>query len=349
MSRSELLRLPEETIEEIRAMVSSAQRVLVVSHIRPDGDSIGSLLGLGLSLRAAGKDIRMVSSDGVPAALRFLDGTQRIHHRTKGNFDLVCVVDCSDLERTGDALEGLPLPDLNIDHHITNQGFGRVNLIEPKAVSTSQLLTALLQELQLPLPLDVVSALLTGLITDSIGFRTSNMTSEAMRTAAFLMDQGADLPSLYRKALSDRSLAATRLWGAGLSSLEQDGRLIWTELTLDDRQKSGYRGKDDADLVNTLASIEEADIALIFLEQPDDRVKVSWRSRPGYDVSQLAVHFGGGGHPAAAGADIQGSLPEVERMVLQATQKALRQAQIQKPTEAQDQSRKGMEKSNGKR
>lgn len=327
-------------------MLAEARRVLITSHIRPDGDSIGSLLGLGLSLMAAGKEVRMVSSDGVPGAFRFLEGVKHIHHRPKSHFDLVCVVDCSDLDRVGEALQGLQ-PDLNIDHHITNLGFARVNLVMPEAVSTTEMLTVLLDELSLPLPKAAASALLTGLITDTIGFRTSNMTSAAMRTAAYLMEQGADLPTLYRQALVERPLAAARLWGAGLSGLKREGGVVWTALTLQDRQASSYPGMDDADLVNVLSSIEEAEIAVIFLEQPDDRVKVSWRAQPGFDVSKLAVSFGGGGHPAAAGADVSGSLAEVETKVLGATHTALQKMQAQ--LEGYDHTRKGMEKSNGKR
>ena len=145
------------------------------------------------------------------------------------------------------------------------------------------------------------------------------MTPKALRVAADLMETGVDLPTLYQQALLSRSLNAVRYWGTGLSKINANGRMVWTTLSLADRQQIGYPGRDDADLVNVLSTIEDTDIVLIFIEQSEERVKVSWRSKPGFDVSQIAVNFGGGGHKTAAGAEIEGSLEEVVSTVLQAT------------------------------
>jgi phosphoesterase RecJ-like protein len=165
------------------------------------------------------------------------------------------------------------------------------------------------------------------LITDTLGFRTSNMTSHALRLAADLMDHGLDLPDLYRRVLLTRSFEATRMWGVGLGQIERKHGVAWTSLSQTDRTTAGYAGKDDADLINILAAIDDIDIAVVFVEQsgkpteayPEGHVKVSWRAQPGWDVSQLAVAFGGGGHPAASGADIPGGLDEVRQAVLTAT------------------------------
>lgn len=348
MSNTGLLGLPAELVSTAGKAILAAGRVLVVSHIRPDGDAIGSLLGLSLSLRAAGKEVRMVLSDGVPSSFNHLLGVREIHRRPKGEYDLIIVVDCSDLSRTGAALEGMDTPDLNIDHHVTNTAFGRINLIEPRAVATAEILAVLLEALALPIQPPAASALLTGLITDTIGFRTSNMTPEALRLAASLVEKGADLPGLYQASLVNRSFSATRLWGAGLSRLERAGRLVWTDLPMQAREESGYHGKDDADLINILSAIEEADIALIFLEQGNGHIKVSWRAKPGFDISQLALSFGGGGHPAAAGADIPGTLADVRQMVIEATQQAWQKMMLEKDA-VRNHTHKGMGKSNGKR
>ncbi len=301
----------------------AAEKILIVSHIRPDGDAIGSVLGLGLSLQLIGKQVQMVLSDGVPQSFRHLPGVDQLKQHPDGEFDLICVVDCSDLQRTGNALNGLPQPDLNIDHHITNLHFARSNLVDPQAVATAEILADLILALDLPMPPSVASALLTGLITDTIGFRTSNMQPNSLRLAARLMEAGADLPELYRRALVTRSFEAARFWGAGLSTLEKEGRMVWATLTLADRKAAGYPGRDDADLVTVLSSIEDADIALIFVEQPNNHVKVSWRAQPGFDVSQIALQFGGGGHPPASGADIVGELANVQASVLEATRALL--------------------------
>lgn len=324
----------EALIQSIRQRLESAQRILVVSHVRPDGDAVGSLLGLGLALQSTGKDVQMVLSDRVPLSFRHLSGANQVRTRPEGKFDLVAVVDCSDLQRTGDALKevlctgdngssGNGIPDINIDHHITNLNFASINLVETGAVATSEILAKILPELGLSLTDPVASALLTGIITDTLGFRTSNMTPEVLRVAAKLMDTGADLADLYRNALLGRSFEAARYWGKGLSNLQREGPLVWTTLSLEDRRQAGYPGRDDADLINIVSSIDDADIALVFVEQNPDLVKVSWRAQPGFDVSQIALSFGGGGHKAASGAELQGSLEEVKKKVLEATRTLL--------------------------
>lgn len=306
-------------IQSVHKQIQAARRILVVSHIRPDGDAVGSLLAMGLALQAIGKDVQMVLADGIPGNFRYLKGSDKVRNRPQGGFDFITVVDCSDLERAGSALNGYSTPDLNIDHHPTNLNFARINLVEPNAVATAEMLFDYLPQFDLPITKPVAKALLTGLITDTIGFRTVNMTPKAMRVAADLMEIGVDLPSLYQRALLSRTLNAVRYWGTGLSKINANGRMVWTTLSLADRQKIGYPGRDDADLINILSTIEDTDIVLIFIEQTEESVKVSWRSKPGFDVSQIAVNFGGGGHKTAAGAEIEGSLEEVESKVLQAT------------------------------
>ena len=306
-------------IQSVHKQIQAARRILVVSHIRPDGDAVGSLLAMGLALQAIGKDVQMVLADGVPKNFRRLKGSDMVLNQPQGDFDFISVVDCSDLERAGSALNGYSAPDLNIDHHPTNLNFARINLVESNAVATAEMLFDYLPQFGLPITIPVAEALLTGLITDTIGFRTVNMTPKALRVAADLMETGVDLPTLYQKALLSRSLNAVRYWGTGLSKINADRRMVWTTLSIADRQKIGYPGRDDADLINVLSTIEDTDIVLIFIEQANERVKVSWRSKPGLDVSQIAVNFGGGGHKTAAGAEIEGSLEDVESKVIQAT------------------------------
>ena len=137
--------------------------------------------------------------------------------------------------------------------------------------------------------------------------------------AAKLIDYGANISDLYLRSLILRSYESTRFWGAGLSQLEREGAIVWTKLTIEDRKKAGYSGRDDADLINVLSAIKDASIAIIFVEQPSGNVKVSWRAKPGLDVARLAMRFGGGGHAAAAGAELHGTLDEVMSRVLHET------------------------------
>jgi phosphoesterase RecJ-like protein len=138
------------------------------------------------------------------------------------------------------------------------------------------------------------------------------------------MEIGADLPDLYMRALVKKSFVAARYWGAGLSSMEQKDGIVWGTLTLADRRKTGYGGNDDADLINMISAIDGNKVGMIFVEQSDSNVKISWRAlEAGIDVSKVAKHFKGGGHAAAAGADIPGALSEVQPLILKTTREML--------------------------
>jgi phosphoesterase RecJ-like protein len=306
-------------IETMRRELKKADRILIISHVRPDGDAVGSLLGLGLALQEAGKTVQMVLVDGVPSSERHLPGSEQICNKPEGNFDLTVVLDCSELTRVGEALNEYGAPDWNIDHHITNLNFARINLVRPEAASTAEMLAELIPAWGLSLSTRVVNVLLAGILTDTIGFRTSNVTPKTLRIAADLVEAGGNLFDLYQHSLLQRSYQAVRYWGQGLSKLQREGRMVWTTLTATDRRVAEYSGRDDADLINVVSAIDDTDVSLIFIEQSNSLVKVSWRSQPGFDVSQIALSFGGGGHKAAAGADVKGTLDEVQEKVLTAT------------------------------
>ena len=303
---------------KIASKIKESQCFLILSHIRPDADAVGSVLGLGLALKKIGKTVQMVLVDGADK-YHYLPGSNWITQAPSGKADMVIVVDCSDPDRVGSVLADYGRPDLVVDHHKTNLAFGDFNVVEPEQVATAAIIFDRLPAWGLSFNADIATCLLAAIVGDTIGFRTPNVDAELMRKAAALMDLGGDLTKVYNEELVMRSYKAVRYWGAGLSRLECDRGLVWTSLTLADREKIGYAGGDDADLVNVLSSVREAEIALIFVEQPNHTVKVSWRTGPGLDVSGIAYQFGGGGHAAAAGADIDGTLAEVKERVIQET------------------------------
>lgn len=315
--------MDNELLAQIRDRFASVSSILLTSHVRPDGDAVSSVLGLGLALRELGKQVQMVLVDGVSSDARHLQGSDQIVKKGKTPVDLVVTLDAADQNRCGASLSEFPNVDINIDHHITNTRFGAINLIDPTAVSSTALLAEHFPALGLPFTPAVIDALLNGIITDTLGFRTANMTPKAMRIAADLMEKGADLPALYERALLRRSFAAMRYWGEGLAKLQREDGLVWASLSLADRKAAGYPGNDDAELVNNISMIEGAAITVLFVEQVDNQVKISWRSQGGHDVASIAAQFGGGGHIAAAGAVLSGSLAEVQDRVLQATRAAL--------------------------
>jgi bifunctional oligoribonuclease and PAP phosphatase NrnA len=309
---------------EIKNRLADAKKVVIASHVRPDGDAIGSLLGLGLALQDAGKTVEMVLTDGTPSSFKFLEGSNLVKKEASGDHDTFITVDCADLKRTGKVFENFGQPDINIDHHITNEKFGKLNLIEGDEVATAAILTNYLPAWGLVITKPIAAALLTGILTDTLGFRTSNITPEALRQAAQLMEIGVDLPEIYMQALVRKSFPAAKYWGAGLASLESKNGIVWATLKLTDRKSAGYGGNDDADLINMISAIDGNKVGMVFVEQSNNHVKISWRAlQPGIDVSPIAKYFNGGGHAAAAGADIEGSLADIQREVLNKTKEFL--------------------------
>jgi phosphoesterase RecJ-like protein len=181
----------------------------------------------------------------------------------------------------------------------------------------------------------IADALLTGIVTDTIGFRTTNMHPRALRITADLMEMGGNLIEIYYRTVVEQTYSSARYWGAGLSKLQMVDGLVWTTLSLDERLSAGYLFHDDADLIKILSAIEGAKIAVILTEQSEGYVKISWRlcgsSPTELDVSEIAQKYHGGGHKAAAGADVFGKLDEVLDAVLSDTR--LHMKQLEKHSE----------------
>lgn len=310
-------------LETAKALLHNARRIQILTHISPDGDAIGSMLGLSWALRAIGKETVPVSVDGCPDSFQFLPGTDEIVNKADETADLTIFVDCAEQHRAGKPADKLgKQPDLNFDHHITNPGFAKINFIDDGMTATGELLANLLPGLGLPLTQDAAICLLCGLVTDTLGFRTANTGAAALGTAQTLMAAGADLPDIYDRALNRRSFAAIKLWGETLAGAKYEDGIAWATIPLDTKQSVGYNGKGDADVVSVLATVEEAKIVVIMIENKEG-VKISWRARPGIDVAKIAQSFGGGGHVSAAGANIGGTLAEVEPKILAATRQSL--------------------------
>jgi phosphoesterase RecJ-like protein len=327
MIQTRLINNSSEKINTIREAIGKAQKILVTSHIRPDGDAVGSLIGLGLALRAAGKVVDMVLEDDIPSNFLHLAGSDRVINQYGDNYDLAIILDCSDLKRAGNIFVSHFHADINIDHHITNLNFADINFVNHEAAATAEILAELIPNIGLQIDQSIANALLNGIVTDTIGFRTTSVQPNTLYIAADLIKMGADISSVYYKGLIEHTFSGSRYWGYGLTKLSMQNTLVWTELTLEDRREAGYKGNDDADLINVLSSIEGAKIAIVFVEQQPGRVKISWRvcgqKESDLDVSQVALKFGGGGHKAAAGAVIDGSLKEIQKMVIETTQSIL--------------------------
>jgi phosphoesterase RecJ-like protein len=209
---------------------------------------------------------------------------------------------------------------VNIDHHVTNVEFGDVNLVDPGASSTCEMLLRLLDQLDVPLDEVLATCLLVGIVADTRGFRTNNVTPQVMAAALRLMEAGASLPHVSQHSLDSRPMAVISLWGAALSCVRLAGGIIWSRMPLAMRREIGYRGDGDAGLASFLLSADEADVSVVFVEQDSGRIEVGMRAVPGFSVAEFALRFGGGGHALAAGFDVPGPLDEAETRVLEALQ-----------------------------
>jgi phosphoesterase RecJ-like protein len=311
------------TLRQASQLIRSAHRPLVICHVSPDGDAVGSLTGLGRALRQMDLEPILACPDPIPTRFDFIPGSEAIVQDVNTSFDLVISVDCSDLERLGHfpqtpTFESVPL--LNIDHHVTNLNFGAVNLVDVQASSTAEVVLRLLEHMAVPLDAELSTCLLTGIVADTRGFRTNNVTIQVMETALKLMKAGAPLPEIAHHSLDRRSTAVVRLWGEALSQLHIEDRVLWTSIPLEKRRAVGYVGNGDAGLVNFLVSADDADAAVVFVEQEDGRIEVGLRARVGFDVAQVALQFGGGGHALAAGCNLPGPLEEAQDCLLAALQ-----------------------------
>ncbi|MCP4542558.1 MAG: bifunctional oligoribonuclease/PAP phosphatase NrnA [Chloroflexi bacterium] len=316
-------------LKQASQLVQSSHYPLLICHVAPDGDAVGSLVGLGRALRQMGLDPILACTDPIPAKFNYIPSIETVVREISDPFDLIISLDCSDLERLGrfvqiPAFESAPL--LNIDHHITNLNFGDVNLVDDHASSTAEVVLGLLEYMAIPIDSELATCLLTGIVTDTRGFRTSNVNAQVMEAALRLMNAGASLPYITQHSLDCRPTTALLLWRESLSSLQIDDRIARATISQTMRRAAGYLGNGDAGLVSFLISADDADVAVVFVEREIGRVEVSLRAVPGYDVAQVALQFGGGGHALAAGCSFFGSLEEAQTQILAALQDVMRDA-----------------------
>ena len=238
---------------------------------------------------------------------------------TRGKFDLMVALDSSDVGRVGVAgAYGLAHSQtvINIDHHPTNTCYGDIHLIVPSAVATTEIVFDLLNYLNLPLNLDIASALLTGLITDTHGFRISATKSRTLEIAQTLMLAGAPLARIMAQTLNRRPYAEVELWKRALPSAQLEGGVISAIITQADIKQAGLRRTGDGGLVTHLVNVAEAKVSVVFKELPGGKIEIGFRAKPGFDVASLAFQLGGGGHTLASGCTLAGSVEEVAARVL---------------------------------
>lgn len=304
-------------------LILAARRILILTHVEPDADAIGGMLGLGHALQALGKDIVMACQGPVPDRYARLPGVAGIAAQADGSFDLVISLDCSDSERLGAIYRPerwgrnrVSPPLLNIDHHISNTRFGSTNWVEPAAVATAEMVLELLDCLGVPIEAEIATCLLYGIVGDTMGLHTPNVTPQVLAKVIRLMQLGAPLHQAISDLFQRKPLSLLAVWGQALSALHVEGRLAWTLLSAQTRQACGYPSTDGLQLSSLLLEADGVDLSAVLAEDDAGRIDVSLRARNGVDVSGLAVELGGGGHASAAGARITGPLEEAAERVI---------------------------------
>lgn len=303
------------------ALIQSAQTILVVTHVSPDGDAFGSMLGLVNGLLALGKNVTCAVDDGVDDYMAFLPNSQLVQSKlTEGEWDVMISTDASDEQRTGEVGaygRAHSKKVINLDHHATNTLFGDVYLIDSTAVSATEVVFRWFETMNLALDKSIALPLLTGLVTDTLGFRTSNVTSNTLSIAQKLMSAGASLAEVTARTLDNRPFDAIRIWRYALATAElHEGGVLSAHITLEDARSVGMTEANDLGLVGFLVKVDEAMIAVVFKEVEDGAINVSMRAKTGFNVSQVAFALGGGGHVQAAGATVKGTLDEVRARVI---------------------------------
>ncbi len=317
------LRVPDEVLAVFRA---PRARALMLGHVHPDADVLGTLLALGLAFQDRGWTVALGGPHPPPAVLGFLPGAGGYTRlaRVDPPLDVVVSADCPNPGRTEGLLEQARAAGarvVNIDHHPDNRRYGDVNWIEPSAAATGEMAYALLQALGARITPAIATNLYTAILTDTGSFRYSNVTADTFRVAGALVEAGAEPAAVAGRLYEQRSAAALRWLGESLARIEvsPDGRVAWLVLPAGAVPEAFVEAED---LVNYPRSVASVRVACLIRER-DGGVKVSLRGKGDVDVSRIAARFGGGGHPNAAGCTLPGPLASATREVLEAVRAAL--------------------------
>jgi phosphoesterase RecJ-like protein len=308
------------TTEEVVAELRKRPAFVMVSHVKPDGDTLGSGLALGLALKKLGKRVHYFQQDPVPRNLRFLPDTQYVTRDVPADLpkDTLWVFgDMADTHRAGEFLPKIERENiLDIDHHLGNAHFGAFNYVLPDECSTGTCVIRLLRSLGVQMDPEIATALLTTIMTDTGGFMHSNTTPEVLDLSAELMRAGANKELITEEIFANKRCAALRLLGRTLNEakLEHEGRYMWSYVDDAMLHECEADGEDTEEIVNHLRSVEGVEVAALFKAYDGD-IKVSLRSSGRINVQAAAARLGGGGHFRASGLTFRGQLDEAVKAV----------------------------------
>lgn len=317
--------------QRVADALSRASRVTAICHQNPDADTIGAAVAIALVARRLGAASEVVSVDGLPGSCAFLPLVDQVHRRPQLEPDLAVVCDAATLDRVGsittEAAAWLERAQLvNIDHHVTNSAWGGLNLVDPAAAATCEVIADLLPLLGIEPDPEIATALLTGIVRDSQGFSDGATSPRTLRVAAGLMEAGASLPDVQRRILHEMPYSTLALWGRILGGVGErlDGQVVHATLTLEMLRETSTAQHDADGSVEFMARARGALVTLLFRELGPGATRVSVRTTEGVDATDVARAFGGGGHARRAGFIVEQWVEQTRADVLAACEGLLK-------------------------
>ena len=318
-------------MEQILQHIKASRRILVASHAEPDGDCLGSLIALGLALNKLDKTITLFNPSPIPAVYRFLPGVECIVTQIKeaSAYDMAIILDCGDIARIGNInsiVDRIPIV-VNIDHHVSNSGFGHLQLIDTDACATAEIVYRLINALEIPFDKAIATSIYLGILTDTGSFRFSNTNPAAFAISKAMTDIGVKPHAVAQRVFGTYSLGRIKLLNMALNSIEisDNGKLSLMTVSRSMLNATGTSTEDIDGLINYARRIEDVKVAALIHEIKNgagkfanmNRYHVSLRSDNTVDVAKIAGKFGGGGHTSAAGFQIESTLVALKEKIIE--------------------------------
>ncbi len=308
---------------DVAEVLRGAERISAFCHENPDGDTLGAALAITIAAERLGKQAEVVSVDPPPPFLAFLPRVERVRRSPGLEPDVAVVVDAGELSRIGSVVTEQAdwfsrARIVNIDHHVSNPGFGAVVWVDPEAAATCELVTLLLAELDVPLDVELATALMAGIVQDTHTFAHPNTSARTLRVAAELVEAGAPLSAINRAVYADKPFSTLALWGLMLAGIAQraGGRIVYASMTTAMLAAAGEQPTASEGFVDLLGSTRLADITILLKEVGPTETRVSVRTSGRADAVAITSAFGGGGHPRAAGCSVATALAAAQELVL---------------------------------
>ena len=310
-------------------IIKNSSRIAIASHIAPDGDNVGAVLACAAFLESLGKTVTVIKTDDIPEYLQFLPGLSRYEDPCDNgaSYDLFIALDCADRARLGVAEEIFlnSCSTLQLDHHKTNPGYAMINLIEPEASSTCEVLYELITEMNCPITSEMATYLYVGIGMDTGRFLYSNTSKRTLEIVENLIETDFDRNFVNQRLWQSKTLSAAKLYMMALADVKffKNNTVAGACVTLHMAKECGTGVEDTEDIVHFIRDIDGVRVAYLMKEKKNRVFKVSLRSKNDVDVSKIAQYFGGGGHARASGLTFHGERDELEKLLLEKIEKAL--------------------------